>query len=204
MLVSRLPSNHRSHGASIRPFTERLRDNYVLGRSCISRGAGAEWPGDLLRHTPLGLRLAVLQMPAGSECVLYADDTTRTLDQTHRSNDKMEIPIKMNPDWTSPCGRVRLICGDEIPSLCFDDYCVGCGELKTCLGKPASSLICCDACWRKIPTWMRKQFLEDDSRPEPGAGPTLWEQRSAIMLRWFRESQGPLPLEPSRAPASRS
>jgi hypothetical protein len=71
-----------------------------------------------------------------------------------------------------------LLC--EAPSLCTNDDCEGCGELKTYRGQIHSSMVCCNKCWRKLPKWMRDAFAR-----EPG---DKWENRIAATLIWMGES----------------
>lgn len=70
------------------------------------------------------------------------------------------------------------------------DECVGCGNEKRHRGKPASSLVCCRACWRKLPAWVKDAFMEDHRLPESGPehGATIWQNRLSILLQWMRES----------------
>jgi len=39
-----------------------------------------------------------------------------------------------------------------------EDYCRGCGELKTYRGRPAPSFVCCNSCWPRIPKSLRNAF----------------------------------------------
>lgn len=69
------------------------------------------------------------------------------------------------------------------PSLCNSTECAGCGNPKTYLGKPSSSLICCDDCWRAMPAQLRAAFLHDDKRlPESPDGATIAERQIALWL----------------------
>jgi hypothetical protein len=91
----------------------------------------------------------------------------------------------------SGVGSMELLDIRDVPSLCSNDDCEGCGELKTYRGKPASSLVCCNQCWKKLPKWMRDAFVNgDDKRPEGGSshGATIWENRIAVTLTWLRMS----------------
>lgn len=71
-------------------------------------------------------------------------------------------------------------CDEKPPSLCNSNECVGCGESKTHRGKPVSSIICCNDCWKKIPKWIRDQFIKQASME--------WENRIASLLVWLRET----------------
>jgi hypothetical protein len=58
--------------------------------------------------------------------------------------------------------------------------CEGCGEPKLYRGREATSLVCCSACWQKLPKWMRKA--------SKNGGGMLWENRIAVTLLWMREA----------------
>lgn len=74
------------------------------------------------------------------------------------------------------------------PSLCDSDECVGCGTTKTYRGKPAGGLVCCGACWKRLPKWMRWAFVTHNERnPSRPHGPTIWEECIALCLQWMKE-----------------
>ena len=83
---------------------------------------------------------------------------------------------------------VSLLGISGIPSLCSSSYCVGCGNQKLYRGKDASSLVCCNDCWKKIPKRMREQFTNDHKRPDMTHGATIWENRIAVTLLWFKDA----------------
>lgn len=72
-----------------------------------------------------------------------------------------------------------------VPSLCngCPELCEGCGEPKLHRGKEASSLVCCNACYRKLPAWLK------DARH--GENSMMWENRMAVVLMWMREANTP-------------
>ena len=61
--------------------------------------------------------------------------------------------------------------------------CEGCGEQKLHNGKEASSLVCCNDCYRKLPKWLKEARMGD--------GSMVWENRLALMLVWMREANTP-------------
>lgn len=87
--------------------------------------------------------------------------------------------------WLHPlvghCAPVPLDAGEE---------CVGCGNEKRHRGRPASSLVCCGECWRRLPQWAKDAFVHDHRRPESGPehGATIWQHRLSILLQWMREA----------------
>lgn len=81
----------------------------------------------------------------------------------------------------------NLLHMQRVPALDQDDECVGCGNVKTYNGKPASSLIACRQCFRRLPKWMREAFNRDHARPTIGTA-TIWQNRIAVALVWMRES----------------
>lgn len=94
------------------------------------------------------------------------------------------------------CREVVVLIIDQelnsgVPSLCSNDYCEGCGELKMYRGKPAPSLVCCDKCWNKLPKWMREAFVERHTHPvgAPEDGPSIWENRIGAALQWLRDAE---------------
>ena len=79
---------------------------------------------------------------------------------------------------------------EGVPPLGRDSTCLGCGNEKKHRGKTAGSLICCAACVRHIPKWMRDMLVEDHRRPPGGSphGVTIWERRIAVLLTWLRDA----------------
>lgn len=79
---------------------------------------------------------------------------------------------------------------DELPRLDQHDECVGCGEVKKYRGKPASSLIACNSCFKSLPKWMRDAFMLDHTRPTLGSpvGATVWQNRIGVFLAWKNET----------------
>lgn len=69
----------------------------------------------------------------------------------------------------------------EPVSLCNDEVCVGCGEMKTHQGKPVGSIICCGKCWRRLPKWMRDDWIKRACME--------LEERISIVLQWHREAK---------------
>jgi hypothetical protein len=61
--------------------------------------------------------------------------------------------------------------------------CEGCGEPKLYRGREATSLMCCSACWQRLPKWMREASTN--------GGVLLWENRIAVTLLWMREASSP-------------
>ncbi len=78
----------------------------------------------------------------------------------------------------------------DIIDLDQDEECAGCGNEKRYRGKPASSLVCCSACWQRLPKWMRHGFMQDSRRPTCGReyGATIWQNRVSVALQWMREA----------------
>jgi len=72
-----------------------------------------------------------------------------------------------------------------VPSLCngCPELCEGCGAPKLHRGKEASILVCCNACYRKLPAWLK------DARA--GENSIMWENRMAVVLMWMREANTP-------------
>lgn len=91
-------------------------------------------------------------------------------------------------DLSETLVRVQLDLKDGLPSLCDSSYCVGCGNTKLYRGKPASSIVCCSDCWKKLPMWLRKAFIEKQVRNSRFAGPTIWERRIAATLIFLKEA----------------
>jgi hypothetical protein len=83
-----------------------------------------------------------------------------------------------------------LLGGLQIVALDQSEQCVGCGNEKRYRGKPASSIVCCGACFRRLPEWARDAFMTDYRRPEcgPEHGATIWQNRLSLMLQWMREA----------------
>lgn len=69
----------------------------------------------------------------------------------------------------------------KAPSLCLSAECIGCGDEKRYRRGPASSMVCCNKCWKKIPKWMRDAFVH-------GFDNNKWENRIAVTLVWMKET----------------
>jgi len=71
------------------------------------------------------------------------------------------------------------------------EECIGCGNEKRHRGRPASSLVCCNECWKRLPKWAKEAFSMDDRRPVggPDAGATIWQHRLSILLQWMNEAE---------------
>jgi len=93
----------------------------------------------------------------------------------------------MKTPRTPPAG---LLGSAEVIELDQDEECAGCGNEKRYRGQPASSLVCCSACWLRLPQWMRDGFTNDHRRPTCGRahGPTIWQNRISVTLQWMREA----------------
>jgi len=101
--------------------------------------------------------------------------------ENQEPKDSVETVRIGTSDWL---GSVEVIALDQ------DDECAGCGNEKRYRGKPASSLVCCSACWRRLPEWMRTGFTQDSRRPTCGRehGATIWQNRISVALQWMREA----------------
>lgn len=85
---------------------------------------------------------------------------------------------------------VKSPMSEETPvSLDNDIECVGCGKEKS-----HTSFVCCGECWRRLPVWMKDRFMTDH-RHAPGRGPSIWQDRMALLLSWLREASLPVPCD---------
>jgi hypothetical protein len=98
--------------------------------------------------------------------------------------DSPSLPPTQSERRHCGCGQciAELIGVSEVPALATGcpPLCEGCGEPKLYRGREATSLVCCSACWKKLPKWMREASMN--------GGGMLWENRIAVTLRWMRET----------------
>jgi len=103
-------------------------------------------------------------------------------DEVTKALCEQQPPAKLPPGQL--LGVEKMLC------LCDSVECVGCGDAKTYRGEEFETMVCCHACWRRLPKWLIRAYLEDTRRPEGGHpfASTVWENRIAVILVWRREA----------------